>query len=137
MRRKGKGPKKGGSDYTVGYGRPPIGTRFRPGQSGNLKGRRKGARSAAAMAHSALERKIPVTEAGSKRSMSVREVALRRQAEKAITGDPKALDFLLTLEGAVDRSASDDPPEALELSDQDRGIIQNFLNRQRLRKESK
>ena len=89
------------------------------------------------MAHSALEQKIPVTEAGSKRSMSVREVALRRQAEKAITGDPKALDFLLTLAGPVDRSASDDAPEALELSDQDRGIIQNFLNRQRLRKESK
>ena len=27
--------------YEVGYGRPPIESRFQPGQSGNPKGRRK------------------------------------------------------------------------------------------------
>jgi hypothetical protein len=137
MRRKNTGQQQGGSDYIVGYGRPPIGTRFHPGRSGNPKGRGKGARSAAAMAHSALERKIPVTEAGSNRSMSVREVALRRLAEKALSGDAKAFDFLLTLEGIVHASASDDPPETLELSDQDREVIENFLNRERLSKEKK
>jgi hypothetical protein len=137
MRRKSTGQQKGGTDYMVGYGRPPIGMRFRPGQSGNPKGRPKGARSAAAMARSALERKIPVTEAGSKSRMSVREVALRRQAEKAISGDSKALGFLLSLEGSVDRPESDGLPEPLESSDQDREIIQNYLNRQRLSKEKK
>jgi len=35
----------GSQDYTVGYGRPPLHSRFKPGQSGNPKGRRKGARS--------------------------------------------------------------------------------------------
>ena len=29
-------------DYKVGYGKPPVATRFRPGQSGNPNGRRKG-----------------------------------------------------------------------------------------------
>jgi hypothetical protein len=137
MRRKSTRQKTGGIDYTIGYGRPPTGTRFRPGQSGNPKGRPKGARSAAAMARSALERRISVTEAGSKRSMSVRQVALRRLAEKAISGDAKALSFLLSLEGYADWPASDDLPEARESSDQDREIIQNFLNRQRFPKEDK
>jgi hypothetical protein len=135
MRRKRTGRQKGGTDHTIGYGRPPIGTRFRPGQSGNPKGRPKGARSAAAMARSALERKIRVTEAGSQRTMSVREVALRLQAEKAIAGDAKALNFLLALEGCAGRPASDELPEARESSAQDREIIQNYFKR--LTKEHK
>jgi len=32
-------------DYEVGYGRPPVHARFRPGQSGNPKGRPKGSRN--------------------------------------------------------------------------------------------
>ena len=30
--------------YEVGYGKPPAGTRFKPGQSGNPAGRPKGSR---------------------------------------------------------------------------------------------
>ena len=37
-----------GSDYAVGYGKPPVATRFQPGQSGNPRGRPRGARSKAA-----------------------------------------------------------------------------------------
>ena len=77
-RKRGKGTRKPAAGYAVGYGRPPIRTRFRPGQSGNPKGRPKGARNAASMARDALERKIPVTESGTKRNMTVREVSYRR-----------------------------------------------------------
>lgn len=28
-------------DYEVGYGKPPVATRFKPGQSGNPKGARR------------------------------------------------------------------------------------------------
>ena len=31
--------------YSIGYKKPPLGTRFRPGKSGNPKGRPKGAKS--------------------------------------------------------------------------------------------
>ena len=34
-------PKTSG-DYEVGYGRPPVQSRFQPGQSGNPAGKRKG-----------------------------------------------------------------------------------------------
>ena len=39
-----KGQKAGG-DYAVGYGRPPKATQFKPGRSGNPRGRPKGAKS--------------------------------------------------------------------------------------------
>ena len=32
-------PKMSAGEYEVGYGRPPVATRFAPGQSGNPKGR--------------------------------------------------------------------------------------------------
>lgn len=31
--------------YDVGYAKPPVGTRFKPGQSGNPKGRPRGQRT--------------------------------------------------------------------------------------------
>jgi Family of unknown function (DUF5681) len=33
------------NDYKVGKGRPPLSTRWKPGQSGNPKGRPKGAKN--------------------------------------------------------------------------------------------
>ena len=39
-------PESGTSDYEVGYGKPPVHSRFKPGESGNPRGRPKGAKSA-------------------------------------------------------------------------------------------
>lgn len=44
-RRRGIGPEPPGSDYDVGYGKPPEASRFRKGRSGNPGGRPKGAKT--------------------------------------------------------------------------------------------
>lgn len=111
--------------YDVGYGRPPKTTRFQPGKSGNPRGKPKGAKNTATMANLALDQKIPVTEKGVRRRMSVREVAFRRLAEKAVAGDLKTLAFLLTIAAEAN---SDQAPAATEaLSQQDADIIKTFL----------
>jgi Family of unknown function (DUF5681) len=38
---------KSPADYDVGYGKPPKTTQFQPGQSGNRRGRPKGAKGCA------------------------------------------------------------------------------------------
>jgi hypothetical protein len=40
--------------YNVGYGKPPVQTRFRKGQSGNPKGRGKGSRNFATVFMAAM-----------------------------------------------------------------------------------
>ena len=67
--------RNGRSNYAVGYGRPPTSAQFQPGQSGNPKGRPKGARNASSLAREALERPINVKVKGTSRKMTVRKAA--------------------------------------------------------------
>src|SRR6476661_7234335 len=97
MRKKLRTPRSG---YSVGYGRPPTSSQFKPGESGNPKGRPKGARNSSSMARDALEGMISVKEKGKWRKMTVRKAAYCRLAERAVAGDVKALDYLLALESA-------------------------------------
>jgi hypothetical protein len=133
IRKKGlrrKGPGRTPGDYEVGYGRPPERTRFRTAQSGNPNGRPKGAKNAAVMARAALERKVLVVAKGVRQKMTVREVSLRKFADKALTGDQRALAFLLAL--AEEQNSSEPaPPDAAVSDSHDLEIIQEFLKRQR------
>jgi hypothetical protein len=75
-------PRHSLGNYTVGKGRPPTATRWKPGQSGNPKGRPKGTRNAATMAKAELARKVVVNLNGVKRKMSVAEIAFRRLGDR-------------------------------------------------------
>jgi hypothetical protein len=135
-RDKRQAAQKSSTGYAVGYRRPPMGTRFQPGQSGNPKGRPKGVRNTASLAHDALEQTILVEEKQTKRKMTVRELAYRQVAEKAMSGDIKALNYLLARENDEHRSASDqhDSPKTGEHALE---IVQAFLDRQRAAKGDK
>src|SRR5262245_8154931 len=87
-----------GSHYEVGYGKPPREHRFKPGQSGNRKGRPKGTKNTAILLEDLFNRKIEVRTGGSVRKISLREAMLTRFAEAALKGDVKAATFLLQLE---------------------------------------
>jgi hypothetical protein len=59
--------------YDVGYGKPPEHTRFRPGQSGNPRGRPKGRKDGMTILIDLLNKKIPLTINGKKTSMTMEE----------------------------------------------------------------
>jgi hypothetical protein len=60
--RKGRGGGYLGGQDGVGYGRPPVHSRFKKGQSGNPKGRPRGRRSVASILHKILGEKVSVRE---------------------------------------------------------------------------
>ena len=58
--RSGESRASSGARYRVGYGKPPKQHQFQPGQSGNRKGRPKGAKNKATLLREILDRKIEV-----------------------------------------------------------------------------
>lgn len=121
-------PRRSRGDYRIGKGRPPAQSRWKPGQSGNPNGRPKGAKNAATMAKAALSRKVVATVNGKKIKMSVADIAYRRLGDKAMSGDQKALAFLLTL-------ANDGDPADMKFNEstttvqQDLEIIADYFQR--------
>ena len=68
----------------VGYGKPPREHQFKPGQSGNPRGRPKGARGFKADVEEALSATIVVTEDGKKRRITIVAAVLKRLIQRAV-----------------------------------------------------
>src|SRR5205823_4895220 len=80
-------------EYTIGYGKPPIGRRFRKGQSGNPLGPRKKTLSALLVA--ALDEPATVTAAdGQCRQISKREAIVAQFVDKSAMADLRATKML-------------------------------------------
>jgi hypothetical protein len=98
---KPRAPRSG--NYAVGKGRPPLSTRWKPGQSGNPKGRPRGAKKKdmATHFHDALSRKIEITVDGKLRKVAVREAIVLKVTNLALKGDPKAISLIIAKEPEI------------------------------------
>lgn len=85
--------------YEVGYGKPPQHTRFKPGKSGNPRGRPKSAKGLNVLVRETLTKKIAVRTAAGERKISRIEAVLQKTVEQAMKGNPRALAELLKLYG--------------------------------------
>jgi Family of unknown function (DUF5681) len=116
------------SDYEVGYGRPPKATRFRPGQSGNPTGYRKGSKTLGARLRELMNSKVTVTEHGRTRRISRLDVMLRQLTNDAMRGDPRALkqlmEFLHRYGGEVEGTVRSE-----ELTSEDLEILSDYLRK--------
>lgn len=71
----------------VGYGRPPIASRFKKGVSGNPSGKRKPRATLSQRLDRILAEKVQVTEGGTSKRMDKEEVFLRQMVTRGIAGD--------------------------------------------------
>lgn len=109
-------------DEPVGYGRPPKRYWFKPGQSGNPKGRRKGARGMKAMLRQELNAKVRVTENGKSRRITKMELMIKQLTARGAKGDFKSIAKLIDLGGHV--FGMEDPVDSsAPLSPGDQAII--------------
>jgi len=86
-----------GDDYQVGYKKPPISTRFKPGQSGNPKGRPKKVKDLDKLLDNELSETIRFSDRGESRSASKREVLVKSLVNDAIKGDRAARKLVVEL----------------------------------------
>jgi hypothetical protein len=82
------------SKYTVGYRRPPKHTQFKPGQSGNAKGRPRKSRTFADDLETELRSMIEVSEGGKRRRITKRRAIAKQHVNKALRGDVRSIELL-------------------------------------------
>jgi hypothetical protein len=120
------------SVYQVGYGKPPLHTRFQSGNRANPHGRPRRSDGLARQLFAALEEAAEIEGAdGKRRKIAKRQLGIARLADKFAAGDPQAtrivLDLILLIEGRMGAEAAPRPPTAAA----DRAVIANFIDRLR------
>ena len=92
----------------VGDRRPPVATRFRPGQSGNPRGRPRRKRHLGAVVARALSERVTVEETdGRVRRLSKLEATVKQIVDGATKGDARATKLLFALIKADERALSE------------------------------
>ncbi|WP_425052792.1 DUF5681 domain-containing protein [Psychromarinibacter sp. S121] len=119
-------------DYEVGYGKPPKHSRFKKGQSGNPRGRPKGAKGFKASLKRELATKVTVRDGNREMKISKAEAAAKRLMANALKGNMRALGMLASFDDEFSDEVAaagvgDDgtlSPEAVDFE-----ILREFLNR--------
>ena len=75
-------------NYQVGYKKPPLHSRFKPGRAGNAGGRKKQADGFACLFTEALNETVTITENGRPRTISKRELLVKQVVDQAAKGEP-------------------------------------------------
>jgi uncharacterized protein DUF5681 len=85
------------NNYEVGWGKPPLGTRFRKGQSGNPKGRPRGAKNLKTDLMEELQETIVVREGDRTVRMSKQRAMIKTVMNKSLKGDARAIITLIRM----------------------------------------
>ena len=81
--------------YVVGYGRPPVHSRFKQGQSGNLKGRPKGRRNVKTELREIAVKMITVRDGERERQVSLLGANVLAHGVKGAKGDVRSAGLFL------------------------------------------
>jgi len=82
---------------SVGYCRPPVAKQFKPGQSGNPRGRKKGVKNVATIFNEALYRPVKIRTTGGVRTLPKIEAIVEVIMNKALAGDTAAVSRIVEL----------------------------------------
>ena len=114
----------------AGYKRPPKATQFKPGTSGNPRGRPKKPRNLEDDLIEMLSKNITVREDGKLRKISRQKAILRKLLSQALQGDAKALSSILSMRIKFDATRQAPEQRAEEISDSDQAILDDYVRRQ-------
>jgi hypothetical protein len=113
--------------YEIGFGKPPKQTRFKPGQSGNSKGRRRGSFNMMTIVQKELEQEVEVSEGGRRCRMPKVQIGIRQLANKAASGDPKAIAMFIDLMRKMGKLNEAPAPAAPAVDERDLQAIGGLL----------
>lgn len=124
-------------NYTVGYGKPPKSGQFRPGHSGNPKGRPPGTKNLKTDLKEEAELLHTITHQGKQVQISQQRIVVKRLYEKAMQGDVRAIERICELTLRLFGIEGSEVEEHESLAQEDQDIIQGYLSRKSTKKEER
>jgi Family of unknown function (DUF5681) len=97
-----------GATYEVGYCKPPVHTRFKPGQSGNPTGRPKDSPNLKTLFQKILKEQISLREGSVTKKISKAEAVMRGLVIGALKGDTRSVMTLLRIAEQTGEFEDDD-----------------------------
>jgi hypothetical protein len=122
-------PREQREDYEVGYGKPPRHTRFAKGQSGNPRGRPRGAKNFNTLLEEALDEPVTVTENGGRRKVSKRQAIVTQLVNRSASADFRAIKILLDKLRDIERETEPASPETAEFGEADQKVLEQIRSR--------
>ena len=117
------------AEYQVGYKRPPLQTRFNPGQSGNPKGRPTGRPNAKTTMARVINERVAVREGQKSRNVTKLEAMLQAHTLKAIKGDTRSASIVIGLVTRMGLLGELEEQTLAALPQDDQTIVADFLRR--------
>lgn len=112
---------------SVGYGKPPKKHQFKKGQSGNPKGRKKGARGLKTDLQAELASMMTIQMNGTQVTATKQLLMMKTLSARAASGDIRAadklVDLIIKIIGVEDRNA-----DANKLSAQDAALLEQLID---------
>ena len=105
-------PRDNEGDYQVGYGKPPLHTRFKQGRSGNPRGRSRDEKNLSTLLKEALNEPVVVTENSGLNRISKRQAAFKQLVNEAAKGNWRALKLLVDILQDIERRAEPQTQES-------------------------
>lgn len=115
------------SDDEVGYGKPPKKHQFQKGQSGNPKGRKKGARGLKTDLQAELVSKMTIQINGKAITATKQRLMLKTLTARAAAGDTRSTDKLVDIIAKV-IGVEDSNADASRLSKQDEALFKQLID---------
>ena len=118
---------KHAEDYPIGYRKPPRKSQFKPGTSGNPKGRKKGTLNLKTDLEQELSERIRIREGDQDKTVSKQRAMLKALMSKSLKGEARAVSILVMLIGKF--FVEELSEVQTELASNDLKIIDDFLKR--------
>jgi Family of unknown function (DUF5681) len=115
------------SEYEVGFGKPPVRTRFKPGQSGNPKGRPPGSKNLATLLDEELNARVPITENGKRKTVTMRNAISKQTVRKAAAGEERFIKLAFELDRLKQGRENSTSSGAAALDQDDEQVMQDLV----------
>jgi len=129
-------PEEQSGEYEVGFGKPPLRSRFKPGQSGNPKGRPRGSKNLATLLEEELNARVPITENGKRKNVTMRKAISKQTVRKAAAGEERFIKLVFEFDQHRSVREASAPSDDAPLDQDDRKVMKDLIEQLKIEQDN-